>query len=283
MSVVIGVLPFVLSQLLFVKGEGHAYFPTGNEDKPIREKELQFNLQDVVMGYLYQQAKKTGANLWDMDVMGENTARPKNNNYPPVKARMSELIFGKAEIVSTKPLVAYSQLFHNGQPDRNETATIKKEIKHHNTYTYTVERGIDTGLSGEWSAGLPDVVGARTEISLKFSTLWGSTETKTTETTYSLNQVVTIPPESTVRVQLLIAEEVVNVPWSATMYLKGYFAGQFEKGGGWPWEFFGVGALTHPDVKYIAPDEILFHAKGTFSGITSKSSHTSTREKRHYR
>uniref|UniRef100_V5H0D0 Putative secreted protein n=1 Tax=Ixodes ricinus TaxID=34613 RepID=V5H0D0_IXORI len=131
MSVVLGVLPFVLSQLLFVKGEGHAYFPTGNEDKPIREKELQFNLQDVVMVYLYQQAKETGANLWDMDVMGENSARPKNNNYPPVKARMSELTFGKAEIVSTKPLVAYSQLFHNGQPDRNETATIKKEIKHH--------------------------------------------------------------------------------------------------------------------------------------------------------
>lgn len=83
---------------------------------------------------------------------------------------MSELTFGKAEIVSTKPTVAYSQLFHNGQPDRNDTATIKKEIKHHNTYTYTVERGIDTGLSGEWSAGIPETVGAASAISLKFST-----------------------------------------------------------------------------------------------------------------
>uniref|UniRef100_V5H1N6 Putative secreted protein n=1 Tax=Ixodes ricinus TaxID=34613 RepID=V5H1N6_IXORI len=111
MTVVLGVLPFVLSQFVLVKGEGHAYFPTGNEDKPIREKELQFNLQDVVMEYLYKRAKETRANLWDMDVMGENSARPKNNKHPPVEAKMSELIFGKAEIVSTKPMVAYSQLF----------------------------------------------------------------------------------------------------------------------------------------------------------------------------
>lgn len=283
MSGVFSMLPFLISQLLFVKGEGHAHFPTGNDDKPIRDNELQFNLQDVVMEYLYEHAKKTRANLWDMDVMGENSARPKDDKHPAVKAEMSKLIFGEAEIVSTKPMVAYSQLFHNGQPDRNETATIKKEIKHHDTYTYTVERGIDTGLSGEWSAGLPETIGAKTEISIKFSTLWGSTETKTTERTYSLNQVVTIPPESTVQVQLLISEEVVNVPWTATMSLKGYFAGKFEMNGGWPWKYFGIGDLKHPDVKYIARDEILFHAKGTFSGLTSKSSHTSTREKRHYR
>uniref|UniRef100_A0A0K8RFI3 Putative cytotoxin-like protein n=1 Tax=Ixodes ricinus TaxID=34613 RepID=A0A0K8RFI3_IXORI len=245
MSIVLGVLSFILSQLLFVKGQGHAYFPTGSEDKPIRGEQLQFNLQDVVMNYLYKHAKKMKANLWDLDVMGENPNCPRSNQFPAVKAKMSTLTFGPAEIVSTKPMVAYSQLFHNGQPDRNETATIKKEIKHHNTYTYTVERGIDTGLSGEWSAGVPDVVGARTEISLKFSTLWGSTETKTTETTYSLNQVVTIPPESTVQVQLLISEEVVNIPWFATMYLKGYFAGQFEMTVAGP-GVLRCRSLTHP-------------------------------------
>ncbi|CAN8008337.1 unnamed protein product [Ixodes pacificus] len=170
------------------------------------------------MDYLYRHADQIGANLWDLDVMGENSNRPRSDQHPAVKAEMSTLTFEAAEIVSTKPMVAYSQLFHNGQPDRNETATIKKEIKHHNTYTYTVERGIDTGLSGEWSAGIPDVVGAKTEISLKFSTLWGSTETTTTETTYSLQQVVSIPAESTVQVQLLITEEVVVSVWSASLF-----------------------------------------------------------------
>ncbi|KAM7296014.1 uncharacterized protein ISCGN_021219 [Ixodes scapularis] len=197
---------------------------------------------------------------------------------------MSPLTYGPAETVSTNPLVAYTQLFHNGQPDRNETATINKQFKHHNTYTYAVERGIDTGLTGTWSAGIPDLIGASSEISVKFSTSWGSTKTETTETTYSLNQVVTIPPESTVQVLLVIHEDIVDVPWSATMYLKGYFAGYFEKHGrGKFWEHFPIGKLRHPDVETRANDEILFRAQGTFHGLTSKSSRTVTREKHHHR
>lgn len=116
-------------------------------------------------------------------------------------------------------MVAYTQLFHNGQPDRNETATINKQIKHHNTYTFTVERGIDTGLSGTWSAGIQDVVGATTEISAKFSTLCGNTETTITETTYSLSQVVNVPPETTVQVLLIISDEIVVSAWSANFLL----------------------------------------------------------------
>ncbi|CAN8030871.1 unnamed protein product [Ixodes persulcatus] len=107
--------------------------------------------------------------------MGENNARPKRSDRPPVKADISPLVFQRTETVSTSPMVAYTQLFHNGQPDRNETATINKQIKHHNTYTFTVERGIDTGLSGTWSAGIQDILGATTEISVKFST-YGETQ-----------------------------------------------------------------------------------------------------------
>uniref|UniRef100_A0A0K8RKC6 Putative cytotoxin-like protein n=1 Tax=Ixodes ricinus TaxID=34613 RepID=A0A0K8RKC6_IXORI len=249
MSVFFSMLPFFISQIFLVKGEGYSHFPTGIDDKPIKGKELQFNLDDVVLNFLYDYAKTIRANLWDFDVMGKNSNRPKNDRYPVVDAKIFGMTPGAAETVSMKPMVAYSQLFHNGQPDRNETATINKQIKHHNTYTYTVERGIDTGLTGRFSAGIPEVAGAETEISTKLSTLWGSTTTKTTETTYSLIQVVNVPPESTVQVQMLITEEVVNIPWDCTMNLKGYFAGQFEIGSRREWKFFGIGILQHPDLE----------------------------------
>uniref|UniRef100_A0A6B0V5Q5 Putative cytotoxin-like protein n=1 Tax=Ixodes ricinus TaxID=34613 RepID=A0A6B0V5Q5_IXORI len=282
MSGVFSVLPFLMSQILFVKGQGHAHFPRGTSDKPIDGKNLQFNLHDVVLEFLYDFAKKEGANVWDLDVLGENPHRPENGRYPVVQAQMSDVTLGAARIVSTRPMVAYTQLFHNGQPDRNETATIDKQIKHHNTYTFTVDRGIDTGFTGSWSAGIPDVVGAQTEISVKFSTLWGSTETKTKETTYSIKQQVNVPAESTVLVQMIITEEVVDVPWDATMDLRGYFAGYFEKGRGKYWRHFPIGVLRHPDVEKLADDKILFRATGTFHGITAQSSHTVTREKRHF-
>uniref|UniRef100_V5GL40 Putative salivary secreted peptide n=2 Tax=Ixodes ricinus TaxID=34613 RepID=V5GL40_IXORI len=203
------VLPFLMSQILFVKGQGHAHFPTGTQDKPIEGKNLQFNLQEVVLEFLYGVAKKEGANVWDLDVLGENPHRKKKDRYPVVQAQMSDVTLEAARIVSTRPMVAYTQLFHNGQPDRNETATIDKQIKHHNTYTFTVDRGIDTGFSGSWSAGIPDVIGATSEISVKFSTLWGNTETTIKETTHSLNLVVNVPAETTVQVLLIITEEVV--------------------------------------------------------------------------
>uniref|UniRef100_A0A0K8RK57 Putative cytotoxin-like protein n=1 Tax=Ixodes ricinus TaxID=34613 RepID=A0A0K8RK57_IXORI len=282
MPIVFWMLPLFIRQILFVEGFGYSHFPTGTDDKPIQGNKLQFNLHDLVMDFLYDYARGRGANLWDFDVMGENHARPKRSDRPPVTAEMFPLTYGSVETVSTNPMVAYSQLFHNGQPDRNETATINKQIKHHNTYTYTVERGIDTGLTGRFSAGIPEVAGAETEISTKLSTLWGSTTTKTTETTYSLIQVVNVPPESTVQVQMLITEEVVNIPWDCTMNLKGYFAGQFEIGSRREWKFFGIGILQHPDLEKKAYDEILFRAHGTFRGITAKSSRTVTREKRHY-
>uniref|UniRef100_A0A147BFB6 Putative cytotoxin-like protein n=1 Tax=Ixodes ricinus TaxID=34613 RepID=A0A147BFB6_IXORI len=210
MPIVFWMLPFFIRQILFVEGHGYSHFPTGTDDKPIQGEKLQFNLHDLVLEFLYDYARKQGANLWDFDVMGENKARPERRDRSPVKADMFPLVFGGVETVSTNPLVAYTQLFHNGQPDRNETATINKQIKHHNTYTFTVDRGIDTGLSGTWSAGIPDVVGATSEFSVKFSTLWGNTETTIKETTYSLNLVVNVPPETTVQVLLIISEEVVT-------------------------------------------------------------------------
>uniref|UniRef100_A0A6B0V781 Putative cytotoxin-like protein n=1 Tax=Ixodes ricinus TaxID=34613 RepID=A0A6B0V781_IXORI len=284
MSIVFSMLPFFLCQILCVKGYGHSHFPTGKHDEPIRGEKLEFNLEDVALAFLYNYADQIGANVWDVDVMGANSDRPEKNKYPPVKATMSPLTYGAAETVSTNPLVAYTQLFHNGQPDRNETATIHKEIKHHNTYTYSVERGIDTGLSGSFSAGIPEIVGASSEISVKFSTLWGSTKTETTETTYSVNQKVNVPPESTVQVLLIVNEDVVDVPWTATMNLKGYFAGYFEKHGvGKFWKYFPLGDLRHPDVETRAYNEILFRAQGTFHGLTSKTSRTVSREKYHHR
>uniref|UniRef100_V5ICM1 Putative salivary secreted peptide n=2 Tax=Ixodes ricinus TaxID=34613 RepID=V5ICM1_IXORI len=283
MSIVFWMLPFFIRQILFVEGFGYSHFPTGMDDKPIQGEKLQFNLRDLVLDFLYDYAEKIGADLWDFDVMGENNARPKRSNRPPVKAEMFPLTYGAVETVSTNPMVAYTQLFHNGQPDRNETATINKQIKHHNTYTLTVDRGIDTGLSGTWSAGIPDVVGATSEISVKFSTLWGNTETTIKETTHSLNLVVNVPAETTVQVLLIISEEVVNIPWEATMSLQGYFAGEFERGGRRYWEYFGIGLLQHPNVQKKGDTEILLAAKGTFHGITSKTTRTVTREKRHYR
>ncbi|CAN8030870.1 unnamed protein product [Ixodes persulcatus] len=234
------------------------------------------------MNFLYDYAKENGANLWDFDVIGENNARPKRSDRPPVTAKMFPLTYGAAETVSTNPLVAYSQLFHNGQPDRNETATINKQIKYHNTYTFTVERGIDTGFSGTWSAGIQDIVRKQLK-SRSSSRRYGETETTIKETRYNLNQVVNILPETSVQVLLIILEEVVHVPWKATMSLRGYFAGEFEKGGGRYWEYFNIGQLRHPNLETSGDNEIFLAAEGTFHGITSKTSSTVTREKRHYR
>uniref|UniRef100_A0A090X7P1 Putative tick cytotoxin family protein n=2 Tax=Ixodes ricinus TaxID=34613 RepID=A0A090X7P1_IXORI len=284
MSGVFSMLPLLMSQILFVKGQGHAHFPTGTQDKPIEGKNLQFNLHEVVLEFFVMmlRRKKGRQRIGYWTVLGENPHRPKNGR-PVVQAQMSDVTLEAARIASTRPMVAYTQLFHNGQPDRNETATINKQIKHHNTYTLTVERGIDTGLSGTWSAGIQDIIGATTEISVKFSTLWGNTQTTIKETTHSLNQVVNVPPETTVQVLLIISEEVVNIPWKATMSLQGYFAGQFEKGGGRYWEYFKIGLLRHPNVENRGDYEILLAAEGTFHGITSKTTSTVTREKRHYR
>uniref|UniRef100_A0A0K8RAL3 Putative cytotoxin-like protein n=1 Tax=Ixodes ricinus TaxID=34613 RepID=A0A0K8RAL3_IXORI len=132
-------LPLFMRQILFVEGSGYSHFSMGTDDKPIQGEKLQFNLQDLVIDFLYGYAKQKRANLWDFDVMGENKARPGRRDRPPVKAEMFPLTYGAVETVSTNPMVAYTQLFHNGQPDRNETATINKQIKHHNTYTLTAE------------------------------------------------------------------------------------------------------------------------------------------------
>uniref|UniRef100_A0A0K8R7H1 Putative cytotoxin-like protein n=1 Tax=Ixodes ricinus TaxID=34613 RepID=A0A0K8R7H1_IXORI len=80
MSIVFWMLPFFISQILFVEGYGYSHFPTGMDDKPIQGEKLQFNLRDLVLDFLYDYAEKIGADLWDFDVMGENNARPKRSN-----------------------------------------------------------------------------------------------------------------------------------------------------------------------------------------------------------
>ncbi|CAN7950714.1 unnamed protein product, partial [Ixodes hexagonus] len=117
-----------------------------------------------------------------------------------------------AKITSSNPVVAYTQLFHNGQKDRNDTATIKKVHKRENTYTFSVSRGISTTLNSFFTAGFRKFAEFHTEIHMAFSSGWGTTKTKTEEVTYQIDQEVIVPPETTVRVQWIVTEdELVNI------------------------------------------------------------------------
>ncbi|CAN8022642.1 unnamed protein product, partial [Ixodes persulcatus] len=89
--------------------------------------------------------------------------------------------------------------------------------------------------------------------------------------TFSVNQVVTVPPKKSVKIDWINTDAVEVLPWTSNVTVTGHFAVKYTDGS-FPW-FYKLFFLQDSRLKDIGNDTYLCTAKGTFTAVEAHEAH----------
>ncbi|KAM7293456.1 uncharacterized protein ISCGN_026586 [Ixodes scapularis] len=183
------------------------------------------------------------------------------------------VVYGATKSSAKRPTVVYSQWVHNGQASSYQTTTVERKTEHKKTATWHVEDGFSYAGSVTASANL-FIVNIETKHQISLDLKKGSREEVSDTETFSVNQVVTVPPMKSVKIDWIITDAVREVPWTSTVTVTGHFAIKFtEKLRGFFLWFYNLPYLKDPRIKFTGMETLLYTAKGTFTAVQGHEAH----------
>ncbi|XP_040065703.3 uncharacterized protein LOC120839491 [Ixodes scapularis] len=189
-----------------------------------------------------------------------------------VTATAGPVVYGAAKTSAKKRNVVYStQCIHNGQASSTQI-TVEGKIKHMTTATWHVERGFSYSGSVKANARILIVyVNHKQKISLDLE--GGYREQVSDTDTFSLHEVVTVPPMKSVKIDWVITETVTKIPWTSTVTATGEIAIKYKEKleGGFLW-YYNLFNLQDSRLTDAGNNMFLYTAKGTFTGVRSSES-----------
>ncbi|XP_042142263.1 uncharacterized protein LOC121833204 [Ixodes scapularis] len=190
-----------------------------------------------------------------------------------VTATAGPVLYGATKSSAKRPTVVYSQWVHNGQASSYQTTTVERKTEHKKTATWHVENGF--GYSGSVTASAHSfIVNIETKHQISLDLKKGSREEVSDTETFSVNQVVKVPPMKSVKIDWIITDAVQEVPWTSTVTVTGHFAIKFTEklGGSFVW-YYNLPYLKDPRIKFTGMETLLYTAKGTFTAVQGHEAH----------
>uniref|UniRef100_V5H2X2 Putative salivary secreted peptide n=2 Tax=Ixodes ricinus TaxID=34613 RepID=V5H2X2_IXORI len=233
-----------------------------------------FDLDKVVERFVERKAKETNREVvwWDVHRKHEET-REDRHKKPPVTATAGPVVYGATKSSAKRPNVVYTQWVHNGQASSPQTTTIERKTEHKKTATWHVERGFSYSGSVTASASI-FFVSIETKHQISLDLKGGYREEVSDTETFSVNQVVTVPPMKSVKIDWIITDGVQEVPWTSTVAITGHIAIKYKKEleGGLLW-YYNLFNLQDSRLKDAGNNTYLRTTKGTFTGVKAHEAH----------
>ncbi|KAG0432469.1 hypothetical protein HPB47_020805 [Ixodes persulcatus] len=172
-----------------------------------------------------------------------------------------------------RPNVVYTQWVHNGQASSSQTTTVERKTEHKKTATWHVEDGFSYSGSVTASASL-FIVNIETKHQISLNLNKGYREEVSDTETFSVNQVVTVPPMKSVKIDWIITDSVQEVPWTSTVSITGHIALKYKEKleGSFLW-YYNLFNLQDSRLKDAGNNIFLYTAKGTFTGVKAHEAH----------
>lgn len=125
-----------------------------------------------------------------------------------VTVTAGDVKYGQVTKSEMRPTVVYSQWMHNGQPSNSQQVTVKRTTERKKTALWKTRAGFSSSFSLSASAQLPLIGGfeARGQVGLDLKLGLGE-EISETET-FSVDEVVTVPPMKSVKIDWIITDVV---------------------------------------------------------------------------
>uniref|UniRef100_T1IT04 Cytotoxin n=1 Tax=Strigamia maritima TaxID=126957 RepID=T1IT04_STRMM len=227
------------------------------------------DFDEVARQYAENKAREYGRTLKWYDIYGKQKhlmERPQYHRYK-ITAWSDNVKYGVVEKTVEKPGYVYTQWFHNSQSVPIVTE-FSREVQLKNSYSWSVSNSVKMYTEIKASAGIPGVLGVNTFFNSSIDLQ--STESQTTVQTeiYSVKNIITIPPNKSVKAEFIVTEKDVQVPWEADVEITGWIAMWFDPkyNNHWLW-FHPITSLANAKFKYSRNGGLLYHSKGTFRGL----------------
>uniref|UniRef100_A0A4D5RPZ6 Putative salivary secreted peptide n=1 Tax=Ixodes scapularis TaxID=6945 RepID=A0A4D5RPZ6_IXOSC len=231
-----------------------------------------FDLEKVVERFVEREAKEIKRDVFWLDFHRDHhEAKEYGEGHPPVTAKAGSVVYGATKSSAKRPNVVYTQWVHNGQASSSQKTTIERKTEHKKTASWHVEAGFSYSGSVKASASIWKIVNIETEHKISLDLKGGYREEVSDTETFSVNQVVTVPPMKSVKIDWIITDAVQELPWTSTVTVTGDFAVKYTDGS-IPW-FYKLHFLQDSRLKDIGNDTYLYTAKGTFMGVEAHEAH----------
>ncbi|CAN7951665.1 unnamed protein product, partial [Ixodes pacificus] len=188
-----------------------------------------------------------------------------------VTATARPVVYGATKSSAKRPNVVYTQWVHNGQASSSQKITAERKTEHKKTATWHVEAGFSYSGSVKASASIWKIVSIETKHQISLDLKGGYREEVSCTETFSINQVVTVPPMKSVKIDWIITDAMQVVTWTSTVTVTGHFAVKYTDGS-FPW-FYNLFFLQDSRLKNIGNDTYLYTAKGTFTAVEAHEAH----------
>ncbi|CAN7996217.1 unnamed protein product [Ixodes pacificus] len=233
-----------------------------------------FDLDKVVERFVERKAKEVLRKIvwWDVHRKHDEVKKDRTK-YPPVTATAGPAVYGATKSSAKRPSVVYTQWVHNGQASSSQTTTVERKTEHKKTATWHVERGFSYSGSVAASASL-FIVNIETKHQISLDLKGGYREEVSDTETFSVNQVLTVPPMKSVKIDWIITDAVQEVPWTSTVTLTGDIAIKYKEKleGGFLW-YYNLFNLQDSRLKDAGNNNYLYTAKGTFTAVKAHEAH----------
>uniref|UniRef100_A0A4D5RPB2 Putative salivary secreted peptide n=1 Tax=Ixodes scapularis TaxID=6945 RepID=A0A4D5RPB2_IXOSC len=234
-----------------------------------------FDLDKAVESFVESEAKLSKRKVvwWDVH-RKEDDVKETRREHPPVTATAGPVVYGATKSSAKRPNVVYTQWVHNGQASSSQTTTIERKTDHKKTATWHVETGFSYSGSMKASANIWNIVNIETEHKIGLDLKGGYREEVSDTETFSVNQVVTVPPMKSVKIDWIITDAVQEVPWTSTVAVTGHIAIKYTEKleGTFVW-YYNFPYLGDSRLKYAGDDTYLYTAKGTFTAVKAHENH----------
>lgn len=201
------------------------------------------NLEVELVKAAHLKAPK-GYQMVDVDLYGESEQfRPHNWGPITVHPAKADVMEGLSKSIHLKPLTVIDEWFHNEQKSTPLTVT----FAHKTSHTTEIEsRSLDMvriGTSVSVEASVPLILTGAISVKTHIDMKKDSSSSVATSQELSVNEVITVPPQTSTHVTWTISEHKVEVPWTAKVYISGYVIATYENNKGVHSRFWGAGEI----------------------------------------
>uniref|UniRef100_A0A131Y730 Putative salivary secreted peptide n=1 Tax=Ixodes ricinus TaxID=34613 RepID=A0A131Y730_IXORI len=228
-----------------------------------------FDLHEVLKKYVERESEyhKTEVVCWDFhckpdDLKGHRLKRP------TLTVTAGPVVYGATKSSTRRPNVVYSTWVHNGQASSSQQITVNRKTKHKKTVTWHVESGFSYSGSLTASVNFFKFVDIETKHQISLDLKGGYRQEESDTETFSVNQVVTVPPMKSVKIEWVITDAVQEVPWTSTVTVTGEIRIKFKErvNNSFFWSH-GIGRLHDSRLKYKGDNIFQYTAGGTYTAV----------------
>jgi hypothetical protein len=190
-----------------------------------------------------------------------------------IEVVLDDFTYGPFEVNDVQPHLLDEWLIDNDGPTQT-TQHFSRVATTSLAESWSVTRGVKIGISTSLHVG--PIVSGGLSVDLTFSETQSTQRTNTITDTYTTD--IPIAPNQTAEISVSCFEYAISVPWTATVRMKGeyHFTGHADPdhnthqnmdGHGQLGAAFQYNLIQHPAITALDAVTVLFHAKGTYSGV----------------